>query len=475
MNLHRTLTLLLSLIAACTAARADAVDDYMRATLARTQIPGASVLIVRGGQVQKAQGYGFANVELQVPAGAATIYQSGSTGKQFTAAGILLLAEAGKLSLDDHPARFFDGAPPSWQRITVRQLLTHTSGLRDYENTPAINLRKDYDEAALLEVLKQMPLDFEPGTQWSYSNSGYMLLGLITSKVAGEHWSDYQARMLFKPLGMKTTRVISESDIIMNRAAGYELDAAGHLKNQDWVAPSLNRSADGALYYSILDLAAWDAALRAGHFLTPASQKAWMTPVTLSDGSNYQYGFGWDIGEQRGHRLIEHGGSWQGFRTQISRYVDDDLSVMVLTNLASAEPGHMAHDIAGLLEPQLRLPDPGAVLRDPDARRAATLQAVLRAWAEGRVNPAMARGLAHTATHTEGEALWRRKTGEALASMKAFHFLGEDVIKPSPLAWRNEPVTRIAHYALISDTGRHVYRFYLTAKGQVADFNDETR
>ena len=476
MSIRRILTLLLPCVLCLGgAARADAVDDYMREALQRAKIPGASVLIIRGGEVRKAQGYGFANVELQVPASAATIYQSGSTGKQFTAAGILLLVEAGKLSLDDKLATFFDGAPAAWQRITIRQLLTHTSGIRDYENSPDIDLRKDYDEAALLEVMKRLPQDFEPGSQWSYSNSGYLILGLITSKLSGMHWSDYQAQVLFKPLGMKTTRVISESDIVMNRAAGYELDAAGSLKNQEWVAPSLNRCADGALYYSVLDLAAWDAALKAGRFLSPVSRAAWMTPVKLNDGSTYQYGFGWDINEQRGRRLIEHGGSWQGFRTQISRYVDDDLSVMVLTNLASAEPGQLAHDIAGLVEPRLALPDPGSVRRDPDAARSERLKKVLRAWAEGRVDASMAVGLSHTATNTAAEAAWRRKTGEQLQAMTAWNFLGEDRIGPQPLIWRNEPVTRIAHYAMLSGATRHVYRFYLTERGKVADFSVEER
>jgi len=466
--------LVLFLLCAGTAG-ADAVDDYMRGAMARARIPGASVLIIRGGQVRKAQGYGFANVELQVPASAQTIYQSGSTGKQFTAAGILLLAEASKLSLDDKLAGFFPDAPPSWQRITIRQLLTHTSGIRDYENSSDIDLHKDYDEAALLQVMNRLPLDFEPGTQWSYSNSGYLILGLITSKLAGMHWSDYQSKMLFGPLGMKTTRVISERDIVMNRAAGYELDAAGEIKNQEWVSPSLNRCADGALYYSILDLAAWDAALRKGDFLSANSRREWMTPVRLSDGSTFQYGFGWDIGEQRGRRLIEHGGSWQGFRTQISRYVDDDLSVMVLTNLASAEPGELAHDIAGLVEPRLALPDPGSAQRDPDAARSQRLKKVLRAWADGRVDSSMALGLSHTATNTAAEAAWRRKTGEQLQALTAWNFLGEDRIGPQPLTWRNEPVTRIAHYALLSGATRHVYRFYLTERGKVADFSVEER
>ena len=237
----RNLAALSLALSAALPAAADSVDDYVRAVMEKKKIPGVSVAIVRDGKLAKAEGYGFANVELSVPASADTIYQSGSTGKQFTAAGILLLAEDGKLSLDDRLSKHFPDGPSAWHRITIRQLLTHTSGIKDYEGETDIDLRKDYDEAALLEVMKGLPIQFEPGTQWSYSNSGYSILGLLTSKLAGKHWSEFQAERLFGPLGMTTTRVISEKDIVKNRAAGYELDEKGELKNQDWVAPSLNR------------------------------------------------------------------------------------------------------------------------------------------------------------------------------------------------------------------------------------------
>jgi CubicO group peptidase (beta-lactamase class C family) len=447
---------------------ADAVDDYVNAVLAKRKIPGASVLIVRGGATVKAQGYGLANVELNVPASADTIYQSGSTGKQFTAAGILLLAEDGKLSLDDRLSQYFPEAPAAWHRITIRHLLTHTSGLRDYE----VDLQKDYTDAELLKVMQALPLNFEPGTQWSYSNSGYLILGLLTTKLAGEHWSEFQSQRIFKPLGMDTTRVISEADIVPNRSAGYELDAKGELKNQAWVAPSLNRCADGALYYTIKDLAAWDKALRSGQPLSATSREAWVQPVRLSDGSDYPYGFGWFVRDQRGQRLIEHGGSWQGFRTEIARYVDQSLTVVVLTNLASAEPEVMAHDIAGLIEPTLRLPT--APTADPAPARAAKLRAVLESWASSRRDPAMARGLADTATGSVEEATSRAGTAEQLRELTAFQYMGED--RPAKaLDRRGENIASIVYYALRSKGGDYDYRFYINKSGQVAAFDFQER
>jgi CubicO group peptidase (beta-lactamase class C family) len=455
-------------------AAADPVDDYVASILARKKIPGASVLIVRNGATVKARGYGFANVELGVPASADTVYQSGSTGKQFTAAGILLLAEAGKLSLDDRLSKFYPDAPAAWHRISIRQLLTHTSGIRDYGDAD-IDQRRDYDEPALLKVMMKLPMDFEPGTQWSYSNSGYLILGLLTSKLAGMHWSDFQEQRLFRPLGMTTTRVISESAIVKNRAAGYELDDKGELKNQEWVAPSLNRCADGSLYYTIKDLAAWDAALRKTRFMSAASFEAWVRPVSLIGGAEYQYGFGWDIDEQRGHRLLEHGGSWQGFRTSIARYVDQDLTVVVLTNLASAEPESMSHIVAGLVEPSLQLPDRAVAPPDLATSRSADLHKLLAAWASSQVDVRMAKGLAETATGSVREAQWRADTGRQLDSETAFRFLAEDKLGAKPIRRRGEAVASIVYYALETKEAWYAYRFYYTGDGRVADFNYEER
>ena len=457
------------------AGRADLVDDYMNAALSRDHIPGASVLIVRKGAIEKMQGYGLANVELGVAASDVTIYQSGSTGKQFTAAGILLLAEEGKLSLDDRLSKHFPDAPAAWHRITIRHLLTHTSGIRDYEGGNDVDYRRDYDEDALLKVMMRLPIDFEPGTQWTYSNSGYLILGLLTSKLAGMHWSEFQEQHLFKPLGMTTTRVISESDIVPNRAAGYVLDDHGVLKNQEWVAPSLNRCADGALYYTIKDLAAWDAALRDGGFLKAESRDEWMRPVRLADGSEYPYGFGWAIDDQRGYRLIEHGGAWQGFRTAISRYTDPELTVVVLTNLGTANPEALAHELAGIVEPAYRLPDMAAHRAESVPGRDVRLRRVLEAWADNRADPMMAKALAHTASGSSREAHERASVAVQLGHLQSFRFLDEDRFSAPVLRRRGETIATIAYYALQTQNERFAYRFYLTKDGRVADFVTEKR
>jgi len=456
---------------------ADEVDDYVRAVMEKQRIPGLSLAIVKDGAPLKLRGYGLANVELGVPATTDTIYQSGSIGKQFTAAGILLLAEDGKLGLDDPLSRHFPPGPASWHRIRIRHLLTHTSGLGDGsglgDDEDQMDQRRDYTEEELLEEAMNVPLSFEPGSQWSYSNTGYVVLGVLISKLTGKHWSDFLKARVFDPSGMTTTRVISESDIVKNRADGYILDDEGGLKNQEWVAPTQNTCGDGALYFTVKDLVAWDEALRARRVLKPENMVAWWTPVRLANGTSYPYGFGWQIDEQRGRRLIEHGGSWQGFRTAIALYVEDGLTVAVLTNLADAEPEAISHEIAGLVVDSLRLPDPGKTKTDRDAARTARLKAVLAAWAEWKTTPDMGRGLA--ATGSVREAFARKRTGERLAALETFAWLGDDDLASRPLEWRGETVTTIAYYVLETAKSRHAYRFYLTDGGRVADFSSEER
>src|SRR6516165_3907908 len=157
-----------------------------------------------------------------------------------------------------------------------------------------------------------MPMGFAPGEKWSYSNAGYVLLGIVIRRVTGKFYGDFLQERIFRPLGMASTQVISEADIVPHRSSGYRL-VKGQLKNQDWVAPSLNTTADGALYTNVLDLAKWDAALRERKFVKPSSYELMWSPVKLHDGKMYPYGFGWSLEDRGGFRAVSHTGSWQGF------------------------------------------------------------------------------------------------------------------------------------------------------------------
>jgi CubicO group peptidase (beta-lactamase class C family) len=323
----------------------DDVGKYVRGEIQRQHIPGVALLVSRGGKIVQAEGFGLANVELQVPVKPETVFQSGSVGKQFTATAVMMLVEEGKVGLDDSLTKYFPDAPAAWKEVTVRQLLSHTGGFGDYPEK--FDFRKDWTEEELLRMAEGIPLAYPPGTKWEYSNLGFLTLGILIHRVTGEFYGDFLHERIFHPLGMQTTRIISEADIVPNRAAGYRL-VKGELKNQEWVAPMVNTTADGSLYFSILDLAMWDAALYTDKLLKRSSFDQMWTPAKLKNGEPNKdgYGFGWFIAERHGHHVISHDGAWQGFKTAIARYVNDQLTVVVLANLAEAKPGDIAAHVA---------------------------------------------------------------------------------------------------------------------------------
>lgn len=338
----------------------DKIDQYVAAQMQEQHIPGLEVGIYRRGQILLAKGYGLASVELNVPVRPEMVFQSGSVGKQFTATGIMMLVEEGKVGLDDSIRKYFEHAPESWQAIKIKHLLSHTSGLGEYESeertTPygLFYLRQDLSEAQLVERMETMTIDFAPGEKWRYTNTNYVLLGIVIHKVTGQFYGDFLAQRIFKPLGMKSTRIISDIEIIPNRAVGYELNH-GVLQNQAWVSPTFNSTGDGAMYFNVLDLANWDRALYGEQLLKRSSLERMWTVFPLNDGkpNSDHYGFAWGMNAVHGHKIIEHGGAWQGFRSHIARYVDDGLTVVVLSNVGPSKPGKIAHAIAGLCDPAL--------------------------------------------------------------------------------------------------------------------------
>ena len=316
-------------------------DAIVAAAMQSHRIPGVCLAVIKNGHLIKASGYGLANVELKVPVSPASLFQSGSVAKQFTAAAVMILVEEGKIGLDEPVIKYFPEArAAAWRDVTVRQLLTHTSGIpdifgehdEDSYTKGILDFRRDYTEDELLQRYLTLTLDFKPGDRWNYSNTGYELLGFLIHRVSGMFYGDFLEQRVFHPLGMTSTRIISEQDIVPNRVSGYRL-IDGQLKNQEWIAPSLNTLADGGLYTNVIDLAKWDAALYSDKILSRSALKQVWTPVRLNSGETYPYGFGWDLGSVDGHAVQSHTGSNQGFWISISRYVDAGLTIVVLTNL----------------------------------------------------------------------------------------------------------------------------------------------
>jgi CubicO group peptidase (beta-lactamase class C family) len=345
---------------------ADGADAIVRDAMRTHQIPGVCLGVMRNGQLVKATGYGYANVELKARLSPASIFQSGSVAKQFTATAIMMLVQEGKLGIDDKIVKYFPQAgAAAWKDVTVRQLLTHTSGIpdiygehdEDSYTKGILDFHRDYTEDELLQRYSTLALDFKPGDKWNYSNTGYELLGFLIHRVTGRFYGDFLKERIFRPLGMTSTRIISEDDIVPDRVNGYRI-IDGRLKNQEWIAPSLNTLADGGLYTNLLDLAKWDAALYTETLLPrPALEQMW-TPVRLNSGTTYPYGFGWELAEVNGHPLRYHTGSNQGFFISISRYVRDRLTVVVLTNLDETHSVTLgiAQPVASLYIPHLAGP-----------------------------------------------------------------------------------------------------------------------
>ena len=198
----------------------------------KNKIPGISLAIIKNGQIIYGVGYGYSNIEHQVPVKLETIFQSGSVGKQFTSMAVMMLVEDKKIRLDATIDKYFLDAPNEWKNITVRHLLTHTSGMTDYPQD--FNFRADYTEDDMYKLIKTIPLAFQPGEEWAYSNLGYVMLGILIRRVTNQYYGDFLKQYIFDPLNMTTAQVINEADIILNRAAGYVL-VNNELKNQDWV------------------------------------------------------------------------------------------------------------------------------------------------------------------------------------------------------------------------------------------------
>ena len=354
-----TAPLLLTLLwplaeAAQTRVALDSVDRYVRAQLAKYRIPGLSVAVLRGDTLLLARGYGYANVEAHAPASDSTIYESGSVAKQFTAAAVVMLSEENRLSLDDSIIPFLPEGAARWRGITVRQLLTHTSGIPEFTDS-TIDSCRNYTEDDLVRLAASQPLEFAPGARWSYSSTGYVLLGVIIHRVTSVFWGDFLKDHIFTPLGMRTARTISAADIVPNRAAGYHF-VNGTLRNQDWVSPSLQSTADCCLLLSVDDLAKWAIALNHEKALSRSGLEASLTPVRLTGGVTYPYGFGWHLTQQRGWHRVGHSGSSEGFQATIQRYPDFGLTVIVLVNVAQSLPEAMAFGIAGIVQSELRAP-----------------------------------------------------------------------------------------------------------------------
>lgn len=317
------------------------MEQVIQSFVASKQFMGA-VLVARGDDVLLNKGYGFADIEWDVPQSPKTKFRLGSITKQFTAASILLLEERGKLNVHDPVKKYMPDAPAAWDKITIFNLLTHTSGIPNFTSFPNYPSHEPFPQTPeqLVGWFKDKPLDFQPGERWNYSNSGYVLLGYLLEKISGEGYAQFVQENIFKPLGMEDSGYDSNSAVIKDRASGYVPGPRGFV-NAGYIDMTIPFSA-GALYSTTGDLLRWEQGLFGGKLLSLASFKEMTTPFKNN------YAFGLEVRTMNGHEVIEHNGGIEGFNTSMAYYPEDKLTVIVLANVNGGAPDEIAHDLAVL-------------------------------------------------------------------------------------------------------------------------------
>jgi CubicO group peptidase (beta-lactamase class C family) len=293
--------------------------------------PGAIIAVLRDGELLHCKGYGLANLEWNIPVSPETVFRIASLTKQFTAIAVMMLRARGLLSLDDPIERFLVDFPPRGRRVTIRHLLNHTSGIRTFNYFERQSERARTTLAALLEVIYELPFDFEPGDRYVYNNSGYVLLGGVIEAVSGQKYRDFLRTALFEPLGMRRTGYLFDEQVTPFRASGYER-VRYEFRNARFRSATWAHAA-GALGSTVGDLAKWDRAIRHHQLIDEESFNQMLEPARLNDGSTFPYGFGWGVAEYCGRRLYHHAGGGSGFAAHMLHFRDEDLTTILLSNL----------------------------------------------------------------------------------------------------------------------------------------------
>jgi CubicO group peptidase (beta-lactamase class C family) len=326
------------------------VDAVVQKVIDAKIVPAAGVAVIRDGKVVLTKGYGLADMDSNTPANENTAFQIASVTKQFTAAGILLLVEDGKLKLDDTLGKYVTEVPDAWKGVTIRQLLNQISGIPNYTAMGKLVNNKTYSPSEIIDIVRDSPMRFEPGTQWEYSNTNYFLLGMVIEKVSGKPYPDYMRERIFKPLGMSSTVVNTSGLAIKNAATGYNF-TGGKLVKAGLDDPSQPFAA-GAIVSTPVDMAKWAIAVADGKLLKKASWDEAFAQGKFKDGKLSNYGFGWEVGKLGETAYLAHSGGIAGFGSYHIRFPADKLSVVVMTSTPGRATA-LAQDVAGVYLPKV--------------------------------------------------------------------------------------------------------------------------
>lgn len=326
----------------------EAAADAAASAFLRPGGPGLAVAVARDGKIVFQKAYGKADVEMGVDATPETVYRIGSLAKQFTASAVMRLVEQGRISLDDEMTEHLTDFPTQGHTITIRHLLNHTSGIKNYTGIGRHLLNRDFrhdmDYQEMVALVGEIPFDFGPGEKWSYNNTAYWLLGEIVARVSGMPYDRYIEQEVLRPLGLEHTFVADHHEIVPNRAKGYQY-REGELTNAPFISMHVP-GAGGALSSTVGDLVRWSHLLHNGQVVSPESYELMTTPTKFGDGKTHPYGFGLEIRESLGRRAISHGGGIFGFTAFLIHYPEENLSIAVLANDRTVEADDVADVVA---------------------------------------------------------------------------------------------------------------------------------
>jgi CubicO group peptidase (beta-lactamase class C family) len=452
----------LLLLLAAGATRADEIDDLINAQIKKRQIPGLSLAVLRDGKVIKAAGYGLANMELNVPATKDTVYEIGSISKQFASEAIMLLVEDGKIDLDDPVIKYLPAnAPDSWKTITIRQVLNHTAGLKDWTEIKEFSYRREYTAGEFIDLIKGAPLQYAPGTNWAYTNTGPPLLGMVVEKASGKRYEEFVSERIFKPMGFPTIRFRRQEDIVANRASGYELKD-GKFTNGEPFRPRVIAPSGGVLA-SAVDLAGWFTAVLNGKLVRKESLEQMLAPVRLADGRRVTHGFAFFTDSFNGHKMIfHHGSTVGGFGSVVRYYPRERITIAIIGNVEDGGwgPEYISQRVANFYIPGTYL---GGIKTspDPDPKFTAGLRPLLQDIGDSKPSDMLTASYAPRIS-----ADFRKQTAENLKGLKSFSYLAAEAIGEDHFVL-DPTLIRAIHYKLVTGDRTVYYTFRLDKYGKV--------
>ena len=445
------------------AAWADELDRAIDAEMARQQVPGLTLAVVRQGRIVRLDAHGFGDLEWRARATPDTRFEIASISKMFTGAAVRILMDEGRLDLETPIRRYFDGLPDSWAGMKVRHLLTMSTGLPEDWGAELIPYNADvttpYDDAAMVRAFTTLKMEAPVGTEFHYSSPGYSMLGMIVSRLAGQSLPEFVAARVFKRADMRQSSFLDNFEIVPERAQGYRL-AEGQIRKGWYVGQYLHARPDVGILSTAGDLARWVIAVREGRIVKDPD-RLW-EGSTADSGRALDYSYGWSVETLLGRRLIKHGGRYRtGFRATLDMFPDDDLSVIVLANCDCANADTFASTIARFYLPDLPSPEIESTKPDPDAALTASVIAALKAIAEGHIDAGtMAPDALEPTTVSEASGF--------LKQIESFGFAGRGHLRGAGLVVHGHHLVDYVTIKLHGKPGTHFLTAYRDEAGRIA-------